>query len=1414
MVYMAGPEDGQEIIDTGTVLHEDAVSLIQSTRPDMKDPDALLDPAKNPYYEFLYALVDDIKTDEDWDFSVKKEAGKLSLISGVDGSLVKELEANEYIALYWDKVKSEMDNIFAGQNVPHELYFRAFDESKPNFLTLATVIANNPADVTDRMKNAVLKEFDSLRAGLAPAAVVARKTTKAKIETGQKAKVERAELKKELPVVLPGADDIPKDDKLEAFIGKIDTREAQNELDPFVNQVMVEGKQINSGIWGYTSIDGLKNIYSDLEKMGVPVGSEFYKSFFAILSAPLLNPPTDPEHIKWYMDPARHHKDLEGLGDEGRAFAKAYDHLHYLTGLVDGYNSQHVDTLDMQKGLDSDKIAGGVTKFVSDNLTKFKDAIRTKDYATAGLYAVGIYAMYKSLKSMKSTEGGAKALKWMTYGAAVYAGNIFLKNAGYDVLKMAGIKDPDYEVKGTPMEAMRNILRDNPNLTEEDKKIDYGIVARVSEVSLVDLDDLLDESNHNGINFIQPNKFPTIFPSLAHIYPNDLGIGKKGLSDYTGAAQKKLTGPQKEYVRVGQQLYKIARALREVYNDTLKKDNKYYRGIDYGKAIRKPTNNLAKVRHLFGAVIPYAERAGEALKSLKSREDAMAALNPAFENLKGDLRLNMQPNNFGHFEARVFDFPVVFVPAGDKFKVYTVDKYGGRVPGKTSIGEIPLEGDAAKKLAGEKIYDALVARMDYLLEPLYGAAGKKFDKNSLKFKDGHWGCKVTFPGAPEFGIQSSPADAILEPNANGMGVTVLNVGTGIRINVDHEIAKQFPIGLALIPKLVSQKEFHSLRAFTDVGLLQAKDKTPGDQKFTILIGKKRIEAEVKYTPAEKDKTGKITTPEKFEFAPGEEAKLLSKDSGFAEEFANALKQNKQMTNTIDSWKNLVKNTPESYFIHLFESIPSWFTEATLQYPLRGFELKDFTGSVPKNYTVGLLDAQRDFVLSKLEYSLDGATSLTDVSDRYNEIFPDALKQFEHQRDAFARLNTQNYKEGKNFDQAAFQEQVMGNIAEIGVESEDFKGWRRTYIAGVYAEFGMDDLREGRSINANKLVKVFDYYAASADDPSIDGTNTSFSITKDVRDWIEKIAAARSKLTVAETPQSLATATSLKLEEVNIALDAEKELKKLHYYNILREHTRDVADKISAVARSMDFKSGNVPAPGSSVWGITKLEDKLAKYPFSMDTFVEGKERIKMGRDYVTFDKYLKMDETERKAWNEDQIILPRHDAEFVFDTKKDKKLFEIYNKLVPAGKSEFKDIRLTEMEDKFHKRIQYALSKLKEKYPNEFMPAVFQKLEKNFEFFYSTSSSKANDKMTITYKFNENKSLAVEVKNIERNFSARNFKTITRSDQMNAINTAVVRIIERSILDSNEFDKYFDRKTLGTWMKNVFLDLKAWVVGP
>jgi hypothetical protein len=1014
----------------------------------------------NPFAHLLTPIAESV---EGKNFTVdlsKLKDGEYTLVVGGKKIVIDKLA---FVALQWPAIDRKLTEHFKGKNITKRLIAHGIEKKSAPLKALLLEIALDPAFADPKVIEAARVALDKLRPSLSPA------TTRSRIK--MKGKVDRTKAK---PVVLPTK--FPKKESNKTFIKTFNSRKnnPKHKLDKLKMNILREGNQINAQKWSHTSEAGLAKIHRDFETVGISVNSPFYQSMFHILrqaTDPKVNKYLrDKDYQRYFLDPANNMPKLEGLSDlptgfSPSAFAKAYQHLQYVQGMLLAQDKWQKDTLGKQESQDSNSIARKVTDGIRANYNKFASAIKTRDYATAGLYCVLIWGAYKAAKESGWFGKGGKGTKYLAYALAGSAAVIFAKNAGYDILKMAGFRDKNYEVKGTPLEAIANILKANPQHKELAKDLDYGIVLQASNVPLRDLEELFQKSNKEGIQFIHPNQFPKIFPELSKEWSFKMGIGRNPMGgDYAGMAKSKLTSQQREYIRVGQQLYKVALAMRAVYDDTLKKDHPEYQGKAYEKMLLDPTVNPGKVRHLLAAVCDYApSRPRRRLTSTKSIDEANVHLKAL---KKFGLDIQRQVGKSGHFNAKLMGYPVVFVRVGDAYRVYLKSDYGSELkPGVNVLAVIPIADGPRKTLGLKNAVDGVTRRMEELLAPLQGAGNQNFDKP--KWVNGKWVCKVTLPGAAEYDIRSRKTKAFITVHENGKGLYIETEG-GVAIVLNELVAKEYPAALALVPAVCAQKEFSALKAFAAINQIQFRDRTPGDKKFTLLIGDRKLPLGFTY-----DKTTK-----KFTVNSADEKKMLE-DPAFAVGYVAALQKNPTFTlnKTAKGLREAINAAPENILSFLWNQV----TGQTRDPQNDGINIDFMSGSVPDYVSNAIVDTGIYESMQRLRRAVTGATSFSDVSKSTTDQLHDTNAKMQG---ILSMLRSENRKKSMSkWKREEWMTRVVMPLRASSSISSRYVQEKAQFEYKMYQMMGpmRSDLAKSPHRKAADLVNVYTYYTAHLDD---------------------------------------------------------------------------------------------------------------------------------------------------------------------------------------------------------------------------------------------------------------------------------------------------------------------------------------------
>lgn len=1308
-----------------------------------------------------------------------------------------------------------------------------------------------------------------------------------KLKVGVEGKAKRGKFKEEekLPddvsvkeaVKLPDSPSLGLED-----FKKKDLAEQTNGLDWFRINGTRENSKINAQTWDHSTQEGLSKIYQDFKTLGI-LGKDakdraYYETMFAILKGaagsgnpylakdngnyrPMFKSPTDGtsrETISGFQ------KNDKFLG--GEEYLRAFDALTLVKARLMVQDKSQVDTLNTQRKKGEDIIGTTVVDFTKSNISVIQKAVAERDYATLGVYAVGAYAIWQTLG--KKIFGGGDAhgggdhaahgvdfKKWLMIGAAVYGADKLLKNAGYDVLKMAGFKGMDAEVKGTPLESMNNILSQS-QYAEEFKDLDNGIALTMSETKLTDLNDLMLDANKSGVHFIHPRQFPALFPNLKSVWPFKMGQGEQGLNDYIGMNNTKLSASEREYIRVGQQLYKLAMALPVVYEKTLYKDHEKYKGKDYRKMLQDDdVRGQLKVRHLMEASGQYApEGVTGGLFSGKKPQEIEEKLRNGTGKVLGengftlDTSAELQPGS-GHIAGQLKGFPVVVVATKDGYRIYMKNDYGDKkynsAPG-TKFTLIPLEG-AGMEMAAQDAVGKVDARMKELMKKMNDGKAKKIEDPT--YASGQWKTITKFEGAADLDVNAANVPTI---------VTVDELGKTLRLD-DGESTSDKYLERIVIGKLLDQTEFHALRYFGAVKRLgMSKVQGSNDGVFTLLIGKnKSVSVDIQYTSG------------RFDFKnPAEKAKIFAPGSEFKEEFKSALGEDEKLLEVTKNWEKAISAAPSDYVKNFVKHIPDIFTRATLDNPFRGLSLDMIDGSVAKNYALSLIEAQKGLILAKLASGIDGSDSLADISKKVGQIYTPNIDKLNNLSNDFTRLTVQHEKDGKNVTDEEFNEAVISKIGEVGIESSDYKTWYGEFTNELFLRYGVNNLRPGNAKKARDVAKVFAYYTAVLDDKSMDGANLSLPVSKEAENYIQRIKDARVALgrtkanptnaeLAAEVNAQLAVSNPLSLPNLKdsdvpkleaTGVEVEKNIK----YKTYAKYKKLVSDQIFAKLNDVDEK---IVVPSPEDHGFWKIPDYKSWAPANtvkLHEAVDTNERIKMNRDYVSLDEYFKMSDAER-ATNKKNVILPRESARFVIRMKKDlsgpipadvdkaallKKLLE--------SKANSKDIvtpdvfEYTEAETIFKQKMSKVLDKIDKEYGKlgkNILKDRFSELKDMFN--YSASFTRGIDKdaagntsLVYDYSFEKtvirnastgkvvsewDKQLADEMKNFDAKFASGSAETITKGNQTAYINKQIENFISNVVLSDHGKLTYFKEEKgvlekVGNALKQIGKDIKEWLI--
>jgi hypothetical protein len=956
------------------------------------------------------------------------------------------------------------------------------EKDTPNFDQLIDKIAKDPTQVKsgDALIELAYKELDALRAKLALAATQDR--GKLKVEMDAKTERDRAGLDVERNrMQLPGEVRM----EYSKFVKLADEASVKFNSGTTMLQLNIQAERlkVDPMQWSTNTDEALNRVYVEWRELGVPVTEDpFYHKMFSVLRDKN-NPEkeavlkSNPAYAEWFRNPEQNLDNISKIAPDiggkdnsfPQAFVKAYTHFAFVRTKMLAIGNQHSSTLEKQRALDGHAVIDKPMDFARANLAKFTKAIKDGDWATAGVYALGVYAIYKSIVSLvgdKATE----AKKYALYGIAGYCGYVFAKNAGYDLLKMAGFKDKDAEVRGTPMEAIAGM-----NLPEA-KDLDYNIMLRISEVKMGYLNQYFEKANSPGKEFIHPSNFGDIFPEVANIGYFDMGIGEKGLSDNTGNVDKKLTPKQREYVRIGQQLYKAMLVMRAAYNKTLLKEN----GESFEVAMKKPELADAKVRHFCSMLGLYNFATSEAgLTASREADKARAQLDTAFSSYKETpvgFNITGEATEGDHKKAGIYKgvvmggYPVFFAydVAQKHYKVYLANEFGGiDVPGKNYVAEIPLQGEAMQKEQIGKLVKAVNARMAKLLGMVRTSSP---NSKPPTYDGGAWTATVRMPGNPEFDVPEHDSKVKLVPTDTGKGLIVHMEDSPVSFNLDEQNAERIPLTMNMVQGLFKEKSFDALKPFFNRDMMVISDPTAGDSKFMLNIKKLNRSLEIKYDKGTK----------KYELAnPSDEADLLN-DPAFSTAYIEALDTDPdfELNKTFVALEATIGKLSTSLLGRTWDAIKGNTSGGSLS-------RWDITNKgVPKNYAKMITENARLTVLARLQGKIDKQRTFAGVEQARKETLADGENKIKGINTAIVNRDAELQGKGQEWDQNEFMNTVVTPVRLAGTESASYASSQTEMEQAIYKLDlpGLEgfDFAQGAHTSAGKLMQVFTYRTAHLD----------------------------------------------------------------------------------------------------------------------------------------------------------------------------------------------------------------------------------------------------------------------------------------------------------------------------------------------
>ncbi len=888
-------------------------------------------------------------------------------------------------------------------------------------------------------------------------------------------RLEQAALKEELS----------KEEFDQVFISESEFKDQETALGKWVISTQREKNKINGHSWKpYESIGALDAMRDDWKLMGLPVESGFYNKVFGHLAKS-----TNDEFLngldfttrKNYENP-RSEESQKWLQANDKGFYKAWQFYEAVRNLATAQDVDQEKLDDKIENADKSTIAEKTEEAVIRNLDKFKKAIRERDYATAGIYVVGIYALYKSYKSLSPDKQG-KVGKILMFGAAAYAANHFAETAGYDVLEKLGLRNPEHDVEGTFMAELAFLD------IKEAEKIDYSIFLKTSNLPLEDLYREYKVANKNGIHQIDPEKFSGFEPF------KEFRRGKD--SEY------------KEHV--AKQLYLITHVLSLGYEKHIgskKPSNnpgEELFGKSFEEALDEPRLKGTKVRNLMAELAEYSTPPAEVgyfePEMMKRTRERFEEVFPTSEGYAFDVDKQIDEARKS-MRARLKGFPIVIVPdtKNNDYVIFSSKDYydaGGSVAWSSSIGRIPIEGDLSDTDKND-ILDNVDSKMQEMLTPISNAGGKIITKP--EFNGTNWVAKVEIPGASQRGIQGGTGEAIISIDEKGL-LMIDIPSMDLSVNINYFIDQNYPYVGPLFTKMANYRDIDGggkddlrvLAPFFNVGLVdyvkpgagsETNDDGTGKYIDIIRVAGKTIEVtHIREKKDPKDQNSEII--DKFIISEEDQAKLLQ-DHSFRTEYVKLYtSQSNEFRQTFDELEALLDQVPEEFHWYIFSGLKGWFTGATSDRPFEGVSTDFLTGTMPENYAQATLDMAEQRMKYAMLGAMSNSTKFSDVDDFEAKYWSDGLSRM---RSTFDSISDEviNYDlKGDAIERQVAMERIINAIQHAGSNSMAYTDHLVDFEAKVFARFGKGTDVVGSNFNlTNQMISNYLYYTAYLDDPDI------------------------------------------------------------------------------------------------------------------------------------------------------------------------------------------------------------------------------------------------------------------------------------------------------------------------------------------
>lgn len=503
---------------------------------------------------------------------------------------------------------------------------------------------------------------------------------------------------------------------------------------------------VNPTIWDYSSAKGLARIRFDAANgLKLAIDDSPWKEMFNELSkASTDSYPKDAQLQAAFLDPEKpEHKSL--LEKEEPSFLLAYEKFKIWKEELAKMNLRQAKAAELASKRGEVPGLSTVMDGVKEQWNLMAKSVRDRDWATMALYAAGIWGTYKLFKDSKDTSVMGFVKKMLPYVGVAALGLKVAGDNGFDVLEKIGLTNMFADVEGTSLE----VLMKMDGLAAQGK-VSADTMLSVSRVSMKELW-MARQGSH------------TVSAAEAPGFINPLELAPGVYNETFGSLAGNLAERRKnnkQYDRVGTELFALSGMVEEAYNKTMGKvgSGSKYAGVPFHEVMQGELGS--------SSIIDFAEELKKYV-NYKVDDKGEKEMSKRLTAVLGGRNLGLGSLNrakVGTEEvivSSVAGLPIVVTETGDGYKIFDRAAYEADLANATALLVVPRDeevGDTALAQFDERVKAKAQAKIEAALP---GAKGK------LKWSGDSWSYeKSGDPRLSNFGITAKNVEVkvLILPN--------------------------------------------------------------------------------------------------------------------------------------------------------------------------------------------------------------------------------------------------------------------------------------------------------------------------------------------------------------------------------------------------------------------------------------------------------------------------------------------------------------------------------------------------------------------------------------------------------------------------------------------------------------------------